>query len=336
MTNIPYSKAVECFEKAGYVELESTGGTNHCKIMEWQSVKPGVVRSNIYVGVYKGDNREADKVISSVTIKGKSGLCTDVEVADFLNTLENPLEANRVYSYEALANRLTLMGYVDVESYTGRQGYIHIVEWMYKKKEAVRPNLQITVSEGNTKSEDVVKGISVGMSNLTSGEVEDFFAELGGTPMPTPTPVKPELLVIPEKPEIVLPTGYKVRDRKTKLFSTGGHSPSWSKKGKIWWTKGALSLHLNYVIKQINADWEVISLRTDVEEVIPVQKWIEPALKRREERLMQQAIRQEAMNKQRLQEEIAEAETRLEELKIQASQSKVKPSTKKGFLAGIY
>ena len=41
-------------------------------------------------------------------------------------------------------------------------------------------------------------------------------------------------------------TVFKIRNR-AGLFSTGGDTPSWSKKGKAWSSKGALSNHITLV-----------------------------------------------------------------------------------------
>lgn len=39
-------------------------------------------------------------------------------------------------------------------------------------------------------------------------------------------------------------TVYKIRDRKTGLYSTGGTWPNWNAKGKVWTTTSAVSNHL--------------------------------------------------------------------------------------------
>jgi len=39
-------------------------------------------------------------------------------------------------------------------------------------------------------------------------------------------------------------TVYKIRDRETGLFSSGGHNPRWEKDGKIWRTMANLKSHL--------------------------------------------------------------------------------------------
>ena len=38
---------------------------------------------------------------------------------------------------------------------------------------------------------------------------------------------------------------YKIRDKETGLFSSGGSSPHWTKNGKRWSTLGYLHSHLN-------------------------------------------------------------------------------------------
>ncbi len=42
-------------------------------------------------------------------------------------------------------------------------------------------------------------------------------------------------------------TLYKIRDRATGLFSTGGRRPGWNKKGKYWNSMGTLRAHLSLV-----------------------------------------------------------------------------------------
>jgi hypothetical protein len=63
---------------------------------------------------------------------------------------------------------------------------------------------------------------------------------------------------------------YKIRDRETGLFSTGGMDPRWSKTGKTWSTEGQLKSHLRLVTQwksgygktewRVPESWEVISL----------------------------------------------------------------------------
>lgn len=39
-------------------------------------------------------------------------------------------------------------------------------------------------------------------------------------------------------------TVFKIRSKTTGMFSTGGQSPGWSKKGKTWNMRGHISTHL--------------------------------------------------------------------------------------------
>lgn len=40
---------------------------------------------------------------------------------------------------------------------------------------------------------------------------------------------------------------YRIRNRETGLFSTGGKHPTWSKNGKIWKTLGHVKSHMSQV-----------------------------------------------------------------------------------------
>lgn len=40
---------------------------------------------------------------------------------------------------------------------------------------------------------------------------------------------------------------YKIKRRRDGLFSTGGSSPTFTKKGKVWTSRGAVTSHLNLV-----------------------------------------------------------------------------------------
>jgi hypothetical protein len=66
---------------------------------------------------------------------------------------------------------------------------------------------------------------------------------------------------------------YRIRHKQTGLYSLGGHTPNWSKSGKVWRSMGALRNHLRvfnqgptgYGNRAIPADWLVIEyiLRED-------------------------------------------------------------------------
>ena len=64
---------------------------------------------------------------------------------------------------------------------------------------------------------------------------------------------------------------FKIRDRSTGLFSTGGTNPTWSHKGKTWLTKGNLMNHLTQHVdwhseeNTIPKEWEVVEIEALVE-----------------------------------------------------------------------
>lgn len=51
---------------------------------------------------------------------------------------------------------------------------------------------------------------------------------------------------------------YKIRRKSDGLFSAGGYSPSWTKKGKIWTTRAALTNHLAMCTRTNYKDCEII------------------------------------------------------------------------------
>ena len=98
---------------------------------------------------------------------------------------------------------------------------------------------------------------------------------------------------------------YKIRHKTTGLFSTGGCSPSWTKKGKMWTTKAALSNHLGLVGGGVYKDAELLSF--EVVEVLvdtlSLEDINEARLKRKEEReAVYQARVEEWKREQRLAE----------------------------------
>ena len=56
---------------------------------------------------------------------------------------------------------------------------------------------------------------------------------------------------------------WKIRNKKTGLFSNGGKTPKFTKNGKIWTCKGHLRLHLHqfseYELQKVYKDCEVVS-----------------------------------------------------------------------------
>ena len=85
-------------------------------------------------------------------------------------------------------------------------------------------------------------------------------------------------------------TVYKIRDRKTGLYSRGGVNPQWSKQGKTWNSLGALKNHMNSwslmylgtTSDKPREEWEVVELvyKVEVAKTWPVSDCIDE-LKRR-------------------------------------------------------
>jgi hypothetical protein len=83
---------------------------------------------------------------------------------------------------------------------------------------------------------------------------------------------------------------YKIRNRTTGLFSTGGYNPpGWNKNGKTWTTLGGLMNHLGYLkqyhrnkgqpdteVYMVPSEWEIIpiEIRTDEQNGILVADFI--------------------------------------------------------------
>ena len=52
---------------------------------------------------------------------------------------------------------------------------------------------------------------------------------------------------------------YKIRDNTTGLYSTGGHTPRFTKAGKLWAHIGHVKSHLNF-FKAIPDSWEIVEI----------------------------------------------------------------------------
>lgn len=56
-------------------------------------------------------------------------------------------------------------------------------------------------------------------------------------------------------------TVYKIRRKSDGLYSTGGMQPSFSKKGKVWNNRGALTNHFNLVTyRRVYDNCEVVTV----------------------------------------------------------------------------
>jgi hypothetical protein len=89
---------------------------------------------------------------------------------------------------------------------------------------------------------------------------------------------------------------FKIRDTATGLFSTGGHYPRWSKKGKTWTNIGHVKNHINNLTRVVikNVDhWEVVEYELVETAVgtISVEKIIEENLRKEREKELEQQQR---------------------------------------------
>jgi hypothetical protein len=77
---------------------------------------------------------------------------------------------------------------------------------------------------------------------------------------------------------------YKVRDKETGLFSTGGMFPRWKKGGKTWEKKGHLSSHFNLVKPSTYKNAEVVEIIVNGSNVtttiIPIVEFVNAAEER--------------------------------------------------------
>jgi hypothetical protein len=95
---------------------------------------------------------------------------------------------------------------------------------------------------------------------------------------------------------------FKIRDTATGLFSMGGHSPRWTKKGKAWTNIGHVKNHINnlsrHVIKNVD-HWEVVEyelVETTVGSV-NLRKEREKELEQQQRLANQQALKARAISK---------------------------------------
>ena len=79
---------------------------------------------------------------------------------------------------------------------------------------------------------------------------------------------------------------YKIRSKKTGLFSTGGNSVAWSKFGKIWMAKAHLSNHFTGLTSLSRKEYreheaEVVEVELVIKLAEPVQDFIDAAEQRK-------------------------------------------------------
>jgi len=77
----------------------------------------------------------------------------------------------------------------------------------------------------------------------------------------------------------------KIRNPRTGLYSTGGTTPRWTKKGKVWRGVGPLKNHLNLIRGRVYEGCEVVEFEMHIEEAdtYPVQALLDAHRAKREE-----------------------------------------------------
>jgi hypothetical protein len=133
-------------------------------------------------------------------------------------------------------------------------------------------------------------------------------------------------------------TVYKIRNKDTGLFSTGGTYPRWTKAGKVWKQKGHLTVHLTMIEKNVRparygADCEVVEYEITETEggSVAVSSWNELAKIRRLAKEAKRAAKWEAAKKAaRLKEfERLKAEIEADQAREKASMAAIAEESRK-------
>ena len=127
---------------------------------------------------------------------------------------------------------------------------------------------------------------------------------------------------------------YKLRQKSTGLFSSGGSYPQFNQKGKTWTTLSALSGHLGYFGKEIYGrrpasfssrgtitydDLEIVVLEVRENEVenMPASEYVKGLHERKEKRKIQKDKRIAKRRLQAAEAELKRAESKLNKIKEQ-------------------
>ena len=100
---------------------------------------------------------------------------------------------------------------------------------------------------------------------------------------------------------------YKIRNKTTGLFSTGGAWPNWSKKGKLWTGLGPLANHLGLVRDNAYKDAELVTFEL-IEQIVDVQTIAEANENRIQRKKDREDARQARRDALRLERDRAEYE----------------------------
>lgn len=93
---------------------------------------------------------------------------------------------------------------------------------------------------------------------------------------------------------------YRIRNKITGEFSTGGTYPGWSKKGKLWTGKGPLSNHLGLVKPAVYKDADIVAYELVEQEVgvESMQEFLAAKMQRKADREAAEKARIEAWRKE--------------------------------------
>lgn len=110
---------------------------------------------------------------------------------------------------------------------------------------------------------------------------------------------------------------YKIREKESGLYSNGGMHPNWSKKGKIWNTRGAVSNHLRIASSHYYKNAEIVEFFiSETEDVsYPVSDWSLADSTIRAKKFEEQRRKEE--EKDHLSRKIQQLEHELKSLKVE-------------------
>ncbi len=122
---------------------------------------------------------------------------------------------------------------------------------------------------------------------------------------------------------------YKIQQRKTGLFSTGGTIPKWDKNGKIWRMRGHVVSHINQLWKEqlegyIDAD--VVKFELVPCEIESISMFVAKAKLRKKER-EEREKRQQLNNSKRTEIENLESEIKFAKSILKEKEERLKSLT---------
>jgi hypothetical protein len=108
---------------------------------------------------------------------------------------------------------------------------------------------------------------------------------------------------------------FKIRDRETGLFSSGGMSPRWRVEGKVWKKKQHVSSHFNHVDINFYEDADVVEFEMREVSVKSALDWTSQQRERAKVREAREQKWRAAQELEYAQREVERAQARLAQLK---------------------